>query len=128
MARKNSFISKLLTAQSLAGSFTSPVTVVRGHDNISYQIDITTSNSTGSFALQGSNDYQPPGPIDGQANPGTWTTLPLSGGTPTAGGSNDTILIDINQYPFNAVRLQYTPTVAGTGTASIWIMCRQIGG
>ena len=94
MARKNAFIEKIESNQSLAVAFISPVTVVRFHDNLSYQINITTSDSVGSFVVQGSNDYESGGPIPGVANPGTWTDLALGGGTPNANAANDSISID----------------------------------
>lgn len=128
MARKDILAPQLVSSnQTLAVAFNSPPTVIDFMDNCSYQINITTSNSTGTFAVQGSLDYVPqtnngPTPVAGN-----WATLDLSG-TPTAGAANDTILISMVALPFRAIRVSYTPTVAGTGTASIYVMNKQSGG
>lgn len=127
MSRKNILPYKLSAATSLAANFISPVTRIPYMDNCSYQINITTINSTGTFSIQGSDDYETSGPTEVVVNPGHWTDLPLSG-TPAAGGTNDTILIDMNQVPFNAMRVVYTSTVAGTGTCDIYVFNKMIGG
>lgn len=128
MARKNIVVTKIASAQSLAANFTSIPTIINYLDNVAYQINITTSNSTGTFAVQASLDYAVSEPGTQVTNSGTWATLPLGGGTPSVSGANDTILINLNQLPFAAVRLQYTSTVAGTGVADIYIEAKQIGG
>ena len=115
---------KLLTSQSMAANFTSPATVVDFIDNIAYQINITTSNSTGSFVVQASLDYEPAN-SQKAANAGNWTDLTLSG-TPTAAAANDSILISLNQLPFRAVRLKYVSTVAGTGTCNVYIQAKAV--
>jgi len=127
MARKNSLDVEIASNQSLSASFNSSPTIVQNVDNISYQINVTTSNSTGTFALQGSNDYSSVN-VSGTANAGTWVNLPLGGGTPTVNATNDQIVIDINQFPMYAIRLAYTAGTAGTGTCNIFINARQIGG
>jgi len=127
MSRKNVLTPQLLnsTPQSLSASFVSPVTTITYADNVAYQINTTTTNSTGTFAVQGSLDYNKD--VDGNVtNPGTWTTLPLGGGTPSVAAANDVILINLNQLPFNAVRLAYTSSIAGTGTCNIYIMHKQL--
>ncbi len=129
MARKDVLKAQLLDDQSLAADFTSPPTIVTFLDNCSYQINITTSNSTGTFLIEGSDDYQPTNtglPI----NAGNWVTLPLGGPTtnPIANAANDSILINLNQLPFSAIRLRYVSTIAGTGTCDIFLTNKQIGG
>ena len=127
VARKNTLVFSQV-GQSLAASFTTQPTVIRYLDNCSYQINVTTSNSTGTFVVQVSNDYQVnEGNFDVVTNPGTWNMLPI-GGTPTVAAANDIITIDMNQLPFYAVRLAYTSTIAGTGTASIYLTDKQLGG
>lgn len=127
MARKDTLRSEIATAQSLAANFISAPTSVKFLDNFSYQINILTSNSTGTFSVQASDDYSPGGPIEGVANAGTWVDLVLGGGVPTVAAANDSILINLNQLPFTAVRLKYTSTVAGTGTCDIWVVAKQLG-
>ena len=104
---------KLLTAQSLASSFNTPATVVQFLDNVGYQVNITTSNSAGTFAVQGSLDNV------------NWASLSLSG-TPIAASANDIIIININQFPFQYIRLAYTSNTAGTGTADVYIEAKAI--
>lgn len=115
----------LESSKSLAASFFSPATVLDFQDNVLYQIDVTTSDSEGEFAVQVSQDYQPP---NGQvtANAGTWVDLPISG-TPSVNAANDNILISLNQVPFHAMRLKYTQSVAGTGTCKITLTARPVG-
>lgn len=127
MARKDVVLTTLAPAQSLAANFTGPVTVIRYLDNIAYQINVTTSNSTGTFKVQGSLDYTINEPTNKVTNTGNWADLPLTG-SPVAAAANDVIVINMNQLPYNAIRLVYTSTVAGTGTAAIYLMARQLGG
>lgn len=124
--RKNTLITQILTSQSMAASFTSPVTVVANLDNCSYQINFTTANAVGSFAIQASNDYKSVQPGTAVQNAGNWVTLDI-GGTPVAAGSSDTIVVDLNQLPFNAIRFVYTRT-SGTGTLDAFISMKQLGG
>lgn len=127
MARKNVLKNKIATAQTLAASFNSLPTMIPFGDNCAYQVNVTTTNSTGTFSVQGSLDYvQQTQDTKGVA--GNWIDLSLGGGTPTVAAANDTILINLNQLPFNAVRIAYTSTIAGTGTADIYVMEKQIGG
>lgn len=128
MARKDVLTPyQLLTNQSLASSFQSVPTMITFTDNIGYQINIVTSDSTGSFYVQGSVDYQKD--MNGNVtNAGNWVDLTLSGGIPTAGAANDQIIISLNQLPFNAIRLRYAPTINGTGTCNAFIMTKQVGG
>lgn len=129
MARKNTLVTPIATNQSLSADFNTSPTVVRYLDNVSYQINVTTSDSTGTFVVQASNDYYVNEGNDSVVtNPGNWVTLSLAGGTPSVAGANDTIIINLNQLPFYAVRLSYTSTVAGTGTCSIYMVSKQLGG
>lgn len=128
MARKNVLLYPVKLAQSLSASFNSPPTIVKFTDNVAYQINVTASGSSGTFKVQASLDYNPD-VIGTQADTtANWIDLTLAGGTPTISGSNDTILINLNQLPFNAIRLVYTSTVPGTGTCDIYIMSKQLAG
>lgn len=128
MARKDTLRTQILSAQSLAATFTSPITMIRNLDNCAYQINITTSNSTGTFSVQVSDDYSPDAPASAPANTGNWVDLTLGGGTPTVAAANDTIMINLNQLPFNAMRIKYTAGTAGTGHCDVWLVCKQVGG
>lgn len=128
MARKNILSPEhIAIARSLISSFISSPTTISYMDNCSYQININTSNSTGTFSVQGSLDYQQ-ATANIAGNPGSWADLSLGGGTPTVAAANDTILINLFQLPFNAIRLSYTSTIAGTGTADVYVMLKQVGG
>lgn len=129
MSRKNTLITPLVTNQSLSASFNTAPTVVRNLDNCSYQINVTTTDSSGTFVVQVSNDYYVNEANDSVVQTaGNWTAITLAGGTPFVSAANDTIVINLNQLPFYAMRLSYTSTVAGTGTCSIYIASKQIGG
>lgn len=95
------------------------------YDNCSYQINIATTNSTGTFSVQVSNDYQNQ-TQDDATNAGNWEDLTLSG-TPTVAAANDNIVIDLKGMPYKAMRLSYTPIIAGTGTATIYVSCKSTG-
>lgn len=110
--------------QSLTASFTTVPTMIDFLDNVGYQINVATTNSTGSFAVQVSLDYQSGLALE-NANAGNWTNLPLSG-TPTVVAANDIISINLNQVPFKAIRLAYTAGTPGTGTANIYIMSKEV--
>lgn len=112
----------------MAANFVTSPTIIRYLDNCCYQINMDGNGSTGSFSVEGSLDYAVnEANDDAPVRAGNWIALNLSG-TPTAGGSSDQILIDLNQLPFNAIRLRYTSSVAGTGHCDVYVMSRQLGG
>ena len=125
--RKNILKYVLATDQSLAATFSTKPTVIDYLDNCSYQINVSTSDSTGSFAVEVSNDYNVQEPSQYVSNPGTWTALTLSG-IPAVQGTDDQIVINLNQLPFGAFRLTYTASTPGTGTCTIVLECKQVGG
>lgn len=110
----------LESAKSLATSFVTDATIISYQDNIAYQINVDTSDSEGTFAVEASLDY------DERLNTGTWTELTLSG-VPTVAAADDSILISMAQVPYKALRMTYTSTVAGTGTCDILIMAKTVG-
>ena len=118
--------TEIATAQSLAAAFTTTPTVLSYQDNVAYQINVTTTNSTGTFSVEASMDYVPSGTGNVPPDAGTWATLTLDG-SPSAAAANDVIAISLNQVPFKALRIAYTPTIAGTGTCDILIMARTVG-
>lgn len=105
---------------SLAASFNSTATIIDFLDNVAYQVNVLTSNSTGFFEMQASLDY------DSLSGSGNWVTLTLGGGIPAVTAANESIMIYLNQLPYRAVRLKYTATIAGTGTADIYIMSKMV--
>lgn len=128
MARKNVLAHKIAEAQSLVDDFTTEPTVIQFLDSVSYQINVTTTNSEGIFIIQASNDYVPEDPTQSsKADDGNWVDLALTG-VPTVAAADDSIMVDLNQLPYKALRLKYTSSVAGTGTCEILINARQLGG
>jgi hypothetical protein len=127
MARKNTLEYQIATAQPLSSSFISPVTNCLTLDNCSYQIDVATTDSTGTFVVEVSDNYAESLVTNAQTAVGTWGALPI-GGSPVVASTNDSIFIDINQISFKAIRVRYTASTAGTGTCAIKLVCRQIGG
>lgn len=128
MARKNVLIYQLENDRSLAVSFNTAPTLVKYLDNCAYQINATTAAVSGTFQVQVSLDYEVNEITNTVVNAGTWVPVTLAGGVPTLSGASDQIVINLNQLPFNAIRLAFTHTAGSPGTADIYIMCRQIGG
>lgn len=126
MARKNVLNYEVLVNQSLSTSFTSPPTLIKFLDSCSYQINVTTTDSIGTFAVQVSNDYEVQEVTNIVINPGNWTSLTLSG-TPSVAAANDTIVIDMQLMPYYAMRLAYTSGTAGTGICSIYTNDKMLG-
>lgn len=127
MSRKNTLEYPIATGLTLATSFVTAATTVLTLDNCSYQINVTTTNSTGSFTVETSNDYNDNLVTNTMTATGTWATLPI-GGTPVAAAANDSVFIDINQIAFKAIRIRYVAGTPGTGTCDIKLVCRQLGG
>lgn len=123
--RKNTLVHQIATNQSLSSDFTTSPTVIRYLDNCSYQILITTTDSIGTFSIQGSNNYQEN--LGAVSSNGNWVDLTLGGGTPFVNAADDDIMIDLNQLPFNAIRIAYTSGTAGTGTCNIYLACKAVG-
>lgn len=125
MGRKNVLTPVVLeSAKSLSASFVTSPTTVLFQDNLSYQINITTSDAVGTFSIEASNNYQEQNSLD-TADAGDWLTLTLDG-TPTLASTSDIIGISLNQFPYKAIRLRYTRT-SGTGAAEILIAGRCVG-
>ncbi len=121
MSRRNVLLpATIATNQSLSTSFNSQVTMIPYGDNVSYQINVNTTNSVGTFQVEGSNDYSPNTPDYPTLNAGNWTPLNMSG-VPTVNAASNTFLLNLNQVPYKALRIAYQSSTAGTGTCSILI-------
>ena len=106
--------SQISPTVSLASSFNTISTSILNLDNVSYQIVITTTNSTGTFNIQCSSDNV------------NWATI---GQAAVVAAANDIAVVWINQeYCSPYVRLAYTSTIPGTGTCSIILTAKDIGG
>ncbi len=110
----------VLTAQSMAASFTSLITNVNMISILSYTL-AWTGTPTGTFTVEVSNDYVPTqhGVLDPAANTGTWVALVLSV-TVAATGADGSAFIDVDTMGAAWVRLKYTRD-SGTGAATATI-------
>lgn len=113
---------QLFSAASLAGSLISAVTDIQFLDNIAIQLNPTGTGLNGTFAVQGSLDYNK---INGTVtNPGTWISLTLNP-SPTVSGTGTPILIDMTELSFPFIRVIYT-AVAGTGSVDGYISGKEL--
>lgn len=103
----------VITNGDMSGNLTSLPTIVQMLPGISYSL-VWTGTPTGSFSLQGSNDYVFNAITGHIINPGTWIDLPLSV-SPAAAGVADNGLIEVLLSNIYAVRVAYT-FVSGSGT------------
>jgi hypothetical protein len=97
-------------------SLTSAVTIIKKISMMSYACSWAGTAPVGTISVQVSNDYT----INSAgvtANPGTWSTLTLSGPTNVSGNSG-TGFIDLDQLAAYAIRLVYTKT-SGTGVLNV---------
>lgn len=124
--RKNVVVYTVCEDRSLGASFQLDPTWIKFLDNASFQINVTTTNSEGTFAIEVSNDYAVNEVTGSVTNAGVWTALNL-GGTPRVEATDTQIIIDLNQLGFKAMRVAYTSTVAGTGTCSAYLTAKEIG-
>lgn len=102
----------IATGQSLAANFTSAVSTWVMQDNVDYQINVTTTDSSGNFFLQVS--------LDGS----NWTDVGPCG---TIAAASDTILVEYNQAGSYKTRIRYAAGTAGTGTCNILVSAKAMG-
>lgn len=125
MSSKNVLFVPIVTTQSMASSFNTAPTMIPFLDNVTYEIVCTTGGSIGTFDVQVSNDYAKDATTGTVTNAGNWTSLTLS--TPlTSTGAGDTMVASLNQLAFNAIRLAYTSSTAGTSTCTITIGAKRL--
>ena len=106
----------LKTAQSLAASFSTDAVSVRYTDNVGIYIKTASvTTNTGSFIVEGT--------IDGT----NWFDFGVSPAL-TLANANTTFAVNLNQVPFDQVRVSFTPSVTTpNGTALISIMAKSVG-
>ncbi len=98
---------------------------IKYKDSVAVQLS-WTGTPTGTFAVQGSVDYNPGQPQSGGGqNAGHWTAIPLSP-PPIASGSADQILMNLDQLAFPWIRVVYT-NVSGTGVLTGYISAKSLG-
>ncbi len=123
MPRKN-VLFPYTQSSSMATSVTTTPTHIAFLDNIAVQIDITTSDGIGTFALQGSCDYVK-GDAENAAVTGNWVTITLSPTIPASASADAHTLINMQQLAFPWIRLVYTRS-SGTGTLAVTITGKEI--
>lgn len=119
MGQKNITRKRLASAASLAAAYVSESTEVTNLDNIGYAVTTAgITDNTGTWSVQGRN-------TDGRGNASGWFTLTLTS-TPTLANANVNFGIDVIDFPWNEVRLAFTPAgVTPDGTAEIFITVKQ---
>ena len=109
---------------------TSTPTGIQYKDSFAVHL-IWTGTPVGTFAIQGSVDYNPGLPQSGAGpyNAGHWEPLPLVdqfGIAPVAAGSANSNLINLEFMGFPWIRAVYT-NASGTGVLNIWIYAKSAG-
>ncbi len=104
---------------SLAADFVTVPTNVLYQDVVCYQVNITTSDSIGVFYVQVSEDYNK------NTQAGNWVDMGQAG---IANAANDTIVCEIDPGGRAFIRMRYDATTPGTGTCSILLTAKQLGG
>lgn len=114
---------QILSAQSMAASFTSGAVEISNQDNVGVQLNWTTSNAVGIFGVQVSLDYRQ----DLEGNivvAGNWIPLNFSP-TIVAASTSDVAYIDLNQLSAPYMRVTYTRT-SGTGTVNGFVVAKGV--
>lgn len=114
MSRKNVAMPyQCITNGDMSGTVIGEPTTVTYLDNGSYQV-VCTGTPEGEFF------------VDATINDVNWEALDI---TPRieAVGAPISFLINLNQLPYNKIRLRYVPT-GGTGVLNAWTMTKMIGG
>ena len=116
MAKRVVLPYDLKTAESLGVAFSTAAVSVRYTDNVGIFIKTASvTTNTGSFIVEGT--------IDGT----NWFDFGLSP-TLTLANANTTFAVNLNQVPFDQVRVSFTPSVTTpNGTALISIMAKSVG-
>jgi len=116
MAKRVVLPYNLKTAESLGVAFSTAAVSVRYTDNVGIFIKTASvTTNTGSFIVEGT--------IDGT----NWFDFGLSPAL-TLANANTTFAVNLNQVPFDQVRVSFTPSVTTPdGTALISIMAKSVG-
>jgi hypothetical protein len=120
MAQKNFLHKHIIVAAPMTGTsvITSPITEIRGFDNIFYDIQFSGS-PVGTFSVQVSSSYDP------ITNPNAIFIPLVLSPAPVASGSSGVIGIDINQEGAQWIKLVYTNS-SGSGTLDAYVSGKAI--
>jgi hypothetical protein len=115
MSRKNYAQHQLCSAKSLAASFSTASTILKGLDNVGYTIatDNVVTNS-GKFQVMA------------RIGDGDWQELTFSSSM-TLANADDSWILNLNQVPFTEIRIDYAPGAPGDdGDVDIWLSAKEI--
>lgn len=114
MSRKNTIKGyKVITDGDMSGNLTSEVTNIINLDNIGYLVEWVGSSPEGEIT------------VEVQSGPSGW--LPLDfGSTIAVSGNTGNLIINVNQSPFENLRLVYTAT-SGSGTLNVTLSSKSVG-
>lgn len=96
----------------MSASFASAVSTWTMQDNIDYQINVTTVDSSGNFFLQVSLDNV------------NWADVGACG---TIAAASDNIVVEFNGCGGRYTRIRYAASTAGTGTCNILVSAKAVG-
>lgn len=105
---------RVLTNGDMSGDLVTLATGIEWVDDVAYQL-VWTGNAIGTFSVEAT--------IDGE----NWVALDLGTPGPAAEGSSNSHLISLGLIPYAKVRVSYDST-SGTGSLSVWIMAKRLGG
>lgn len=105
-------VSPVVTG-SLSASFYSPITTVKLGDSVTYQIDILSTDSTGTFFAQCSDDGV------------SFADMGICG---IVSAANDVAVTQIDPADTFYYRIRYSPTIPGTGSCQIRVGYKPKGG
>jgi len=100
-------------AVSSTNTYTSVSTDVNQLHNIGLDVRIL-GTMTGTFSVLGSNDNQ------------VFTALTFAPAIVQPSGSNTTFLLDLNQFPFRYLKVQYV-NASGSGTLTSLMSAKDLG-
>lgn len=120
MAQKNYLHKHIIVNAVMTGTsvITSPITEIRGFDNIAYDIQFS-GTPNGTFSVQVSSSYDP------ITNPNAIFVPLVLSPVPVASGTSGVIGIDINQSGFQWIKLVYT-NASSTGVLNAYVSGKAI--
>lgn len=114
----------LIIDGAMSASITSAATNIQYLDNVSIQLNFTTSDAVGTFSVQGSLDHAANSLTNQQITAGNWVTITLPT-SPVAASADNQILLDLNQLSFPWIRVVYTRS-SGSGTLNAYISAKAV--
>lgn len=104
---------KVITDGDMSGNLTSDITNVTNLDNVGYLVEWSGTSPVGVIT------------VETQSGPSGWCALDF-GTAISVSGNTGCAVININQIPFENVRLNYIVT-SGTGTLNVTLSSKVVG-